>query len=204
MPLKILIIDNFDSFTYNLVHLAGTELLRLSTGADITVLRNNEINSEKIQQLGFERIIVSPGPGSCTDGSYFGNCMDILQTASTTIPTLGICLGMQGIACAFGGKVNFAQTKMHGKLSPIIHEGHAIFDNLPQNIQVMRYHSQIVEKNSLPNCLIITSTSVDDSEVMALRHTTLPIQGVQFHPESHLTQGGHNIMANFLIQKYYV
>ncbi len=199
--LKVLLIDNFDSFTYNLYHLAAKQLYIFGGDSEVVVKRNSEITIDQIIHGGFNRIIISPGPGSCTDTGYFGVCSRVISEVGKFIPVLGICLGMQGIAVAFGGSVGYAQNKMHGKTSLISHVGTGIFCNLPQSLEVMRYHSQVVGCEMLPDCLEITATSLDDSEIMGLRHKVFPVQGVQFHPESYMTEGGKQMMMNFFTQE---
>jgi anthranilate synthase/aminodeoxychorismate synthase-like glutamine amidotransferase len=200
MSYNVLIIDNFDSFTYNLYHLAGKQLQKLDQNFNITVKRNNEISVRDIENQKFNRIIISPGPGNCENIDYFGVCRMVIRDLGQTIPIFGICLGMQGIASVFGGKIDFAVNKMHGKTSNINHDNKGVLYNIPQSVEVMRYHSQVVDKNSFPDCLVITAMSQDDEEIMGLRHRDFPIEGVQFHPESYMTTGGRQMMFNFLKQ----
>jgi anthranilate synthase component 2 len=191
--MKVLIIDNYDSFTYNLYQVVG-EILE-SGEHTVEVFRNNNITLKQIQQFNYDRIILSPGPGSPADKKYFGVCADILQRVQN-IPILGVCLGMQGMAYYFGGEVIPAKQMMHGKTSTISHDGKGVFSGIPQKIQVMRYHSLVADSATLPACLKITATA--DKDIMGLRHTTLPIEGVQFHPESFATEAGKQMLENFL------
>ncbi len=194
--MKVLIIDNYDSFTYNLYQYT-LELLE-DTNTIVEVYRNDEISLSQIQVKKYDKIIISPGPGHPADPEYFGICADILVYVSKKTPTLGVCLGMQGMGVVFGGKVIKAKVPMHGKTSRIWHDGKGVFKDLPQNLSVMRYHSLIVEKKSLPLELEITSESLDTNEIMGLRHKKYPIEGIQFHPESFATEGGMQMIANFL------
>ncbi len=197
--MKVLIIDNYDSFTYNLYQYVA-ELLE-DTNSHVDVYRNDEISLTKIAQNHYDRIIISPGPGHPADPEYFGICADVIIHVSKEIPTLGVCLGMQGMATVFGGKVVPAKVPMHGKTSFIQHDEKGIFKGLPQNISVMRYHSLIADKNTLPDCLMITAESLDTQEIMGLRHIeypNFPLEGIQFHPESFATEGGLQMIANFL------
>ncbi len=219
--MNILIIDNFDSFTFNLYQYIGEILSQQpehqnNTGQsfNITVKRNNEISLEQVKALKPDRIIISPGPGSPDDPAYFGVCGEVITQLGKTIPLLGVCLGMQGIAHFFGGNVIRASTPMHGKTSPIRHTGTGVYQGLPQYIEIMRYHSLMVEADSLPECLAITSVvanpdnqakdllqaSLAGDEIMGIRHKDYPIQGVQFHPESFATEGAKRLLTNFLRQ----
>jgi anthranilate synthase component 2 len=199
--MKVLIIDNYDSFTFNLYQYVG-ELLFIRNGLKpfptIDVFRNDEITLEEIKKRKYDRIIISPGPGNPADKKYFGVCAEVITTLGKEIPVLGVCLGMQGVAYYFGGKVVRAKAPIHGKTSVIAHDGKEVFENLPQNIEVMRYHSLIVDKDSLPDCLTITAVSQDTDEIMGLRHKEYPIEGMQFHPESFATEGGKLLLGNFL------
>lgn len=196
--MKILIIDNYDSFTFNLYQYIGEILIDKGKKFRLDALRNDEITIEEIKKRRYDRIIISPGPGDPSDPAYFGVCAEVLIQVGKETPVLGVCLGMQGMAHYFGGKVIRAKLPMHGKTSIIEHDGIGIFKGLPQNIEVMRYHSLIAEKAGLPNCLKITATSKDTEEIMGLRHTSYPIEGIQFHPESFATDGGKLLLANFL------
>jgi len=197
----LLMIDNYDSFTYNVVQYLG------ELGADVAVHRNDEITLTEIERLAPERIVISPGP--CTPNEA-GISMDVIRTFGPHIPTLGICLGHQSIGQVFGGEVVRAREVMHGKTSMIHHRGQAIFRGLPQPFEATRYHSLVVARSSLPDCLEITAWTErpDDEggsqfdEIMGLRHREYPIEGVQFHPESILTKNGHDLLRNFLETDY--
>jgi len=198
--MKILIIDNYDSFTYNLYQYVGEILLEKQIKPNITVVRNDEISLSQIKKQKFDRIIISPGPGDPSDPSYFGVCADALTTIGKHTPVLGVCLGMQGLGYYYGGKVVKAKKPMHGKTSTIHHDGKGVFKGLPQNVEVMRYHSLVVERKSLPSSLEVTATSQDMQEIMGLRHKIYPIEGIQFHPESLFTDGGKRILSNYLFK----
>ncbi len=189
----ILMIDNYDSFTYNIVQYLG------ELGATVQVHRNDEITLDQIDQLNPEKIVISPGP--CTPNEA-GISMDVIREFGQSIPTLGICLGHQSIGQVYGGEVVRAREVMHGKLSYVHHNGRGVFQNLPDQIEVTRYHSLVVSKSSVPDCLEITAwTEMDDGtfdEVMAFRHREFDVEGVQFHPESIKTQAGHELLSNFL------
>lgn len=197
--IKILIIDNYDSFTYNLYQLAAEILKEGSDKFVVDVARNDEITLDEIRKEKYNRLIVSPGPGDPSDNAYFGVCSKVLTELGKTTPVLGVCLGMQGMAYHFGGKVIRAETPMHGKTSVIEHDGKGVFEGLPQDLTVMRYHSLVVDGKSLPNSLQVTAKT--NGEIMGLRHKTHKIEGVQFHPESIGTQGGQRMVANFIFQK---
>lgn len=197
--MKILIIDNYDSFTFNLYQYIGEILIDKGKKFRLDVLRNDEITIEEIKKRCYDRIIISPGPGDPSDPAYFGVCAEVLTQVGKKTPVLGVCLGMQGMAHYFGGKVIRAKKPMHGKTSTIKHDGLGIFRGLPQKLKVMRYHSLIAEKSTLPESLKITSESLDTGEIMGLRHITYPIEGIQFHPESFATEAGKLLLANFLI-----
>lgn len=199
--MRILIIDNYDSFTYNLYQYIGEILTSKDTKFTLDVVRNNVISLKEIKKRRYEKIIISPGPGDPSDPLYFGVCADVLTKLGKKIPILGVCLGMQGMAHFFGGKVIRAKQPMHGKTSIIEHDEQGVFKGLPQNLEVMRYHSLVAEKQTLPECLIVTAESKDTREIMGLRHKTYPIEGIQFHPESFATEGGKEILTNFLFQK---
>ncbi len=196
--MKILILDNYDSFTFNLYQYIGEILSNSGKEFTLDVFRNNEISADEIEKKQYDRIIISPGPGNPADPAYFGVCADVFSRFGSTIPILGVCLGMQGMAHHFGGRVVSAARPMHGKTSIIEHDGSGVFRGLPDHTEVMRYHSLVVEKNSLPECFIITARSLDTGEIMGLRHTMHPMEGVQFHPESFATDGGKRILENFL------
>ncbi len=188
---KILMIDNFDSFTYNLVQGFRTH------GAEVIVFRNNAINIEQAQALGPSHLVISPGPGRPKDA---GVSMPLIQEFASKIPILGVCLGHQCIVEAFGGKIVYAQQLMHGKTSIIQHDQTTIFTNLDNPMVAGRYHSLAADITRLPKNLDI-SASTEDNEIMAVRHKTYPIEGVQFHPESILTPLGEKLMHNFLQQE---
>jgi anthranilate synthase component 2 len=183
-------IDNYDSFTYNLVQYFG------ELGEDVRVHRNDEITLDEIAALKPARICLSPGPCSPTEA---GISLAVLERFSGVVPILGVCLGHQAIGHAFGGRVIRAQTLMHGKTSPIEHTGAGVFAGLPVPFTAARYHSLSVERASLPACLEITAWTAD-GEIMGLRHKTLAVEGVQFHPESIATEHGHAMLKNFLQQ----
>ena len=184
----ILVIDNYDSFTYNLVQYLG------ELGAEPEVRRNDQVTVDEIARMAPERIVISPGPKTPTEA---GICLDVIQKFSGKIPILGVCLGHQAIGQAFGGKVIRAPEIMHGKTSQISHDGKTIFANLPNSFPATRYHSLIVERSTLPECLEI-SASTPDGLIMGLRHKKQKVEGVQFHPESVLTEAGKQLLANFL------
>jgi anthranilate synthase component 2 len=184
----LLMIDNYDSFTYNLVQYFG-ELKQ-----DVAVYRNDEITLDKIAELHPERIVISPGP--CTPNEA-GVSVPLIERFAGKLPILGVCLGHQSIGQAFGGKIVHAQRVMHGKTSAIHHHSTGVFRGLPNPFHATRYHSLVIERASLPDCLEITAWT-DDGEIMGVRHKTLPIEGVQFHPESILTEHGHALLENFL------
>ncbi len=168
----------------------------------IDVKRNNEITLAEIKSLNYQRIIISPGPGHPADPSYFGVSSEILKNLGKEISILGICLGMQGMATVFGGEVVRAGQPMHGKISTINHDGKGIFTSLPANIDVMRYHSLIAKESTLPKDLVVTAKVVSGSgagEIMGLRHKSLKIEGVQFHPESFASEEGYQMLKNFLV-----
>lgn len=198
--MKVLIIDNFDSFTYNLYQYVGEILQKKFSAGNflVDVVRNNEITLKEIRDKKYDRIIISPGPGSPDDPTYFGVCAEVLTVLGREIPVLGVCLGMQGIAHYFGGKVVRAARPMHGKTSRITHDSRGVFLGLPQDLEVMRYHSLIADKSSLPGVLEVTAVSQDGDEIMGLRHKQYPVEGIQFHPESFATEGGKKMLENFL------
>lgn len=190
--MKVLVIDNYDSFVYNLVQYIG------GLGADPMVYRNDELTLEKALKLKPDRIVISPGPGTPEEGRYFGVCALILRHISPHIPTLGVCLGHQGIAHVYGGRITRAKKLMHGKTSLIRHDNEGIFKGVKNPLRATRYHSLSVDSEAIPPCLRVTATSLDDGEVMGIRHIKFPIEGVQFHPESILTEDGLKILENFL------
>jgi anthranilate synthase/aminodeoxychorismate synthase-like glutamine amidotransferase len=185
----LLVIDNYDSFTYNLVQYLG------ELGVAMQVFRNDQISLDEIRRLRPDRLLISPGPCSPAEA---GLSNEILKTFGPTIPTFGVCLGHQCIGHVFGGNVIRADRLMHGKTSPIHHNGRELFADMPNPFTATRYHSLIIERKSLPACLEITAETKPEGEIMGVRHKTLPIWGVQFHPESILTQDGKRILVNFL------
>jgi para-aminobenzoate synthetase component 2 len=193
----LLVLDNYDSFTFNLVQYLGELAAEHPIAAKVRVERNDALSLEQIRALAPDAILISPGPG---DPDQSGVCLEVLRELSPTIPTLGVCLGHQSIAQVYGGKVVRAKELMHGKTSPVHHSGQGVFEGLPNPLTATRYHSLIAERETLPDCLEITAW-LEDGTVMGLRHRDFPhIQGVQFHPESVLTQEGHALLANFLRQ----
>lgn len=214
--MNVLIIDNYDSFTFNLYQYIG-EILQTMDGdkaANVIVKRNNEITLADVQAMNLDRIIISPGPGAPDDPAYFGICAEVIEVMGKTTPLLGVCLGLQGIAHVFGGDVVRAGVPMHGKVSSIRHDGAGVYQGLPQEIEIMRYHSLMVQADTLPNCLTVTAVVANDAhaelslaesalagdEIMGLQHKDYPIQGVQFHPESFATEGAKRLLTNFLLQ----
>jgi len=196
--IRVLILDNYDSFTFNLYQYVGEILTAKQKPFTLDVVRNDELTLKEIQKRKYDKIIISPGPGDPADKAYFGVCADVITLLGKKTPVLGVCLGMQGIAHYFGGKVVRANLPMHGKTSLIAHDGKGVFKGLPQDLEVMRYHSLIAEKDSLPEDLIVTATAQDSGEIMGLRHRKYPIEGIQFHPESFATEGGKRLIENFL------
>ena len=193
----LLVLDNYDSFTFNLVQYLGELAADHPISADLRVERNDALNLEQIRDLAPDAILISPGPG---DPDQSGVCLQVLRELSPSIPTLGVCLGHQSIAQVYGGKVVRAKELMHGKTSPVLHAGQGVFAGLSNPLTATRYHSLIAERDSLPDCLEITAW-LEDGTIMGLRHRAYPhLQGVQFHPESVLTQEGHQLLANFLAQ----
>ena len=214
--MNVLIIDNYDSFTFNLYQYIG-EILQTLDGdkqANVIVKRNNEITLADVQAMNLDRIIISPGPGAPDDPAYFGVCSEVIEVMGKTTPLLGVCLGMQGIAHVFGGDVIRASVPMHGKVSAIRHDGAGIYNDLPQELEIMRYHSLMVKADTLPDCLTVTAvvanhnhtelslaeSALAGDEIMGLQHKEYPIQGVQFHPESFATEGAKRLLTNFLRQ----
>ncbi|ODU44752.1 aminodeoxychorismate/anthranilate synthase component II [uncultured Aquimonas sp.] len=189
----LLMIDNYDSFTYNLVQYFG------ELGEQVQVIRNDQLDVDAIAALQPARIVISPGP--CTPNEA-GVSLEVIERLGARIPILGVCLGHQSIGQAFGGRVIRASRIMHGKTSPVHHRGLGVFAGLPSPFEATRYHSLVVEQASLPECLEVTAWTENEDgsveEIMGLRHRELPIEGVQFHPESILTQHGHALLANFL------
>ncbi len=191
----LLVLDNYDSFTFNLVQYLGELAGEHPLAAELRVERNDALSLEQIRDLKPAAIVISPGPG---DPDQSGVCLEVLRELSPTVPTLGVCLGHQSIAQVYGGRVVRARELMHGKTSPVLHEGAGVFAGLPNPLTATRYHSLIAERASLPDCLEVTAW-LEDGTIMGLRHRAYPhLQGVQFHPESVLTQSGHQLLANFL------
>ena len=190
--MKVLMLDNYDSFTYNIVQYLG------ELGADVTVVRNDEMPLAALVALvaaqGIERIVISPGPCSPAEA---GIAVATIQHFAGQLPVLGVCLGHQAIGAAFGGDIVRAGQQMHGKTSVITTDQQGVFAGLPQQFTVNRYHSLVIDKTTLPACLTVTATS-EDGEIQGVRHTTLAVEGVQFHPESILTEHGHAMLKNFL------
>ena len=188
----ILMIDNYDSFTFNIVQYLG------ELGADVVVKRNDEVSIDEIEKLNPDRIVISPGP--CTPNEA-GVSIDVVKNFYQKKPILGVCLGHQTIGQAFGGKIVSAKRIMHGKTSKINHDGDHLFENIEQNFTATRYHSLVIDEESLPDSLIITARtdeSENESEIMGIRHKECRLFGVQFHPESILTESGHKLLENFL------
>lgn len=190
--MKVLILDNYDSFVYNLAQYAG------EIADEVVVKRNDEVNIPAVRRFSPDKIIISPGPGTPADPRYFGICTEVLRKVSIETPTLGVCLGHQGIVHSFGGKIVRAKRLRHGKTSSIRHDGKGIFRGLENPFEATRYHSLVADPRTLPDSLEVSALSEDDQEVMAVRHREFPIEGVQFHPESILTVHGHRMIANFL------
>jgi len=185
----LLMIDNYDSFTYNLVQYLG------ELGADVKVVRNDEVTVDEVEAMRPDRIVISPGPCSPNEA---GISLGVIERLGRRVPILGVCLGHQAIGQAYGGKVVHAKTLMHGKTSPIQHSGRGVFSGLPSPFTATRYHSLAVERESLPGALEVTAWT-DDGEIMGLVHRDLRVEGVQFHPESILTEHGRAMLKNFLI-----
>ena len=190
--MKVLVIDNYDSFVYNLVQYIG------ELGGEPVVYRNDQITLKQAMKLDPKRIVISPGPGTPEDPHYFGVCSAILREMSHKIPTLGVCLGNQGIISVFGGKVIRAGRLMHGKTSIIRHDGKGVFKGVKNPFTATRYHSLVGDRNTIPSSIEITAKATDDDEIMGVRHKEYPITGLQFHPESILCEDGKKIIKNFL------
>ena len=185
----ILLIDNYDSFTYNLYQYLG------ELGESIIVKRNDELTISEIKEMNPEAIVISPGPGRPEEA---GNCVKVIQQLHTSFPILGICLGHQAIGYSFGAKITKAEKIMHGKVSEIRHQNKAIFQPFAQNLKVMRYHSLVIQKDTLPAQFEVLATSTDDEEIMAIKHHDYPLYGMQFHPESIGTEAGPRLLKQFL------
>ena len=191
----LLVIDNYDSFTFNLVQYLGELASDYPVATDIRVERNDSLSLKEIKELVPEAIVLSPGPG---DPDQSGICLEVLIDLAPSIPTLGVCLGHQALAQAYGAKIVRAHELMHGKTSHVFHQGQGVFSGLPQPLIATRYHSLIADRKTLPECLEITAW-LEDGTIMGLRHRDFQhLQGVQFHPESVLTEGGHHLLSNFL------
>ena len=190
--MKILVIDNYDSFVYNIAQILG------ELGAEPLVVRNDKITLEQVKQMNPDGIVISPGPGHPADRKYFGVCTDVIRELGAKTPILGVCLGHQGIVHAFGGKVVNAKKVRHGKTSTIQYTQDRLFDNVANPFKATRYHSLVAEQDSIPGCLEVTAKALDDGEIMGVKHKQYPIEGVQFHPESVLTGEGRRILQNFL------
>ena len=184
----LLVIDNYDSFTYNLVQYFG------ELGADPVVKRNDAVTADEVEKMRPDKIVISPGPGTPSDA---GISIDLIRRFGPKLPILGVCLGHQSVGEVYGGKVVRAERLMHGKTSPIRHDGKGVFAGLPNPFEATRYHSLLVEKKSVPACLEVTADTAE-GEIMGLRHRDFPVHGVQFHPESILSKEGKDLLANFL------
>ena len=184
----LLMIDNYDSFTYNIVQYLG------ELGADVKVVRNDEVTVDQVEAMQPDRIVISPGPCSPNEA---GISLGVIERLGRRVPILGVCLGHQAIGQAYGGKVVHAKALMHGKTSPVRHSGRGVFRGLPSPLTATRYHSLAVERESLPGALEVTAWT-DDGEIMGFVHREFPVEGVQFHPESILTEHGHAMLASFL------
>ena len=190
--MRILVIDNYDSFVYNIVQILGK--LNIQT----LVERNDRISFASVRKMNPDGIVVSPGPGHPADRKYFGNCIDIIVNLGPTTPILGVCLGHEGIVNAFGGSIINAKKVRHGKTSPIEYQSSKLFENISNPFKATRYHSLVADPNNIPFCLKVTAKSLDDGEIMGVRHKQYPIEGIQFHPESVLTADGPMIFQNFI------
>ena len=210
--MRVLIIDNYDSFTFNLFQVIGevlhAERSRPDIRPEVKVIRNDELSLYEIEAYNPTHIVISPGAGAPDDPAYFGICKDVILSLGMNTPILGVCLGMQGIASAFGGEIVRDPVPMHGKMSRINHNGEGVFSGLPQRLEVMRYHSLLADVNTLPDCLEITAVvephhmeGYTQQKIMGLRHRDFPIEGIQFHPESFATEGSVEIIRNFLDQE---
>jgi anthranilate synthase component 2 len=192
--MKFLIIDNYDSFVYNIAQYLG------ELGVNCDVIRNDKITLQQIKDANYNAIIISPGPGTPEDKKYFGVCTDVIKELGSTTPILGVCLGHQGIIDAFGGKITNAGCVRHGKTSQVDHIDSELFKNVKNPFRATRYHSLVGDKTIIPDILEVIATAVDDGEIMAIRHKKYLIEGVQFHPESIMTEDGKKILANFIEQ----
>ena len=190
--MRILVIDNYDSFVYNIAQILG------KLDAQAIVQRDDKLSSASVLEMNPDGIIISPGPGHPADRRYFGNCTDIIVNLGPKTPILGICLGHEGIVNAFGGKIINAKKVRHGKTSPIEYKSSELFENITNPFKATRYNSLVADPKNIPNCLEVTARALDDSEVMGVRHKQYQIEGVQFHPESVLTAFGPKILQNFI------
>ncbi|HEX2014907.1 MAG TPA: aminodeoxychorismate/anthranilate synthase component II [Nitrososphaera sp.] len=190
--MKVLVIDNYDSFVYNIAQLLG----ELKT--EPTVVRNDKLSLQDIKKLDSDAIVISPGPGHPADRKYFGVCTDVITELGPRTPILGVCLGHQGIVHAYGGKVINAGKVRHGKTSPIQYTHDRLFENVANPFRATRYHSLVADRNTMPSSLEVTARALDDGEIMGIRHKEYLIEGVQFHPESVLTGEGRKILLNFV------
>lgn len=192
--MKFLIIDNYDSFVYNLAQYLG------ELGVDCDVIRNDKITIEEIKKRNYDAIIISPGPGTPDDKKYFGICSNVIKELGPTKPILGVCLGHQGIISAFGGQVTNAGCVRHGKTSKVQYKKDSLFEGVKNPFRATRYHSLVGDKTIIPDSLEVIATATDDGEIMAIKHKDYLIQGVQFHPESIMTEDGKIILNNFIKQ----
>jgi anthranilate synthase component II len=190
--MKILVIDNYDSFVYNLAQILG------ELGTEPIVLRNDRIILKDIMKMNPDAIVISPGPGHPADRRYFGVCMDIILELGGRTPILGVCLGHQGIVHAFGGKVINAKKIRHGKTSLVEYDNSRLFEDIRNPFSATRYHSLVADRNTIPSCLEVTARALDDGEIMGIRHKKHLMEGVQFHPESVLTGEGRRMLSNFI------
>ncbi len=192
--MNFLIIDNYDSFVYNIAQYLG------ELGVDCQVVRNDKITIEEIKQKNYDGIIISPGPGTPEEEKYFGICSNVIKNIGSKIPILGICLGHQGIISSFGGKVTNAGCVRHGKTSLVNHTNSELFKDVKNPFRATRYHSLVGDKTIIPDVLEVTASAEDDGEIMAIKHKEYLIEGVQFHPESIMTEEGKKILGNFIKQ----
>ena len=190
--MRVLLVDNYDSFVYNLAQYVG------EIADEVVVKRNREMDATSARKLKPDKIIISPGPGTPSDPRYFGSCTSIIRSLGRETGILGVCLGHQGIVHAFGGRVVKAKRLRHGKTSRIKHDGKGVFNGIRNPFEATRYHSLVAEKRSLPDSLEVSAESLDDHEIMGVRHKEYPVEGVQFHPESILTEPGRRLIRNFL------
>lgn len=190
--MKFLVIDNYDSFVYNIAQYLGEQ------GVDCDVVRNDQITTARIASAGYDAVVISPGPGTPENARDFGVCGSAIRELGPTVPLLGVCLGHQGIIREFGGVVVNAGRVRHGKTSPVRHTGDSLFYGVRNPFRATRYHSLVGERTTVPDSLVVTATAEDDGEVMAVRHAKHPVYGVQFHPESIMTEDGKTILANFV------